>query len=147
MDLATLEAYVRNYLYSSREEDQVAFTWQGGEPTLMGLDFFRHAVELQFRHGGGRTITNAFQTNGILLDDAWCEFLRRHNFLVGLSLDGPSDIHDEYRLAAGGGQSHHLAIRALGLLQRHGVEYNTLSCVNLRSSGEPLIPISPNPVR
>ena len=138
MDGATLEAYVRNYLDSSLEEDQGAFTWQGGEPTLMGLDFFRRAVELQTRLGRGRLVSNSFQTNGILLDDAWCAFLRRHNFLVGLSLDGPPDIHDAYRRASGGGPSHNLAMRALRLLQRHGVEYNALSCVNGRSSEDPL---------
>lgn len=138
MDDATLEAYVRGYLDSTREEDSVDFTWQGGEPTLMGLDFFRRAVDLQLRHGRGRVVTNSFQTNGLLLDDAWCDFLRRYNFLVGLSLDGPPDIHDEFRLAAGGQPSHALVMRALGLLRRHGVEFNTLSCVNRRSSGEPL---------
>jgi uncharacterized protein len=138
MDEETLEAYIKNYLDSSREEDQVSFTWQGGEPTLMGLDFFRKAVKLQLRYGRGRVISNSFQTNGVLLDDAWCKFLKRHNFLVGLSLDGPEDIHDNYRLTTGGGPSHHLVMRALRLLQRHGVEYNILCCVNRRSSEEPL---------
>lgn len=138
MSPEVLETYVRNYLDSMREDEEVAFTWQGGEPTLLGLDFFRQAVALQLRYGSGRRISNSFQTNGVLLDDAWCEFFRRHNFLIGLSLDGPEDIHDEFRRTAGGQTSHNAVMRALQLLQRHGVEYNTLSCVNRRSSREPL---------
>ncbi len=138
MDGALLEAYVRDYIASIQEEDDVAFTWQGGEPTLLGLDFYRRAVELQERYGQGRRITNSFQTNGLLLDDSWCTFLARHDFLVGLSLDGPEDIHNEYRLTAAGRPSHHLVMRALRLLRRHGVRHNVLACVNRRSSGEPL---------
>lgn len=138
MSQETLEAYVRSYLDATGEGDEAAFTWQGGEPTLLGLEFYRRAVALQLRHGPGRRITNSFQTNGVLLDDSWCEFFRRHNFLVGLSLDGPADIHDDFRRTAGGRPSHGAVMRALRLLQRHGVEYNTLSCVNRRSSREPL---------
>ncbi len=138
MTEGVLEAYVRNYIASIQEPNEVAFTWQGGEPTLMGLDFFRKAVELQRRYGAGRVLSNSFQTNGILLDDDWCRFLRDHGFLVGLSLDGPAEIHDEYRRTLGGGPSHELAMRALRLLQHHEVQYNILATVTRHSSRFPL---------
>ena len=138
MSEAVLEAYVRDYIASIREEDEVAFTWQGGEPTLLGLDFYRRAARLQMKYGRGRRISNSFQTNGLLLDDAWCAFLAEYNFLVGLSLDGPADIHNEYRLTAGGGATHAKVMAALNRMQAHGVGYNILSCVNARSSKEPL---------
>ncbi len=133
-----LEAYVRNYIASIREQDEVAFTWQGGEPTLMGLDFFRRAVELQKHYGAGRNISNSFQTNGILLDETWCDFLRKNGFLVGLSLDGPEEIHDQYRRTLGGDPCHGSAMRALRLLQQHSVQYNVLATVTRHSSRFPL---------
>ena len=138
MSEAVLEAYVRDYIASIREEDEVAFTWQGGEPTLLGLDFYRRAARLQLKYGRGRRISNSFQTNGLLLDDAWCAFLAEYNFLVGLSLDGPADIHNEYRLTAGGGATHAKVMAALNRMQAHGVGYNILSGVNARSSKAPL---------
>ena len=79
-----------------------AFTWQGGEPTLLGLDFYRRAVKLQAKYGAGRKISNSFQTNGVLLDDKWCAFLAENHFLVGLSLDGPAEIHNQYSVTKGG---------------------------------------------
>ncbi len=133
-----LEAYVRNYIASIRESDEVAFTWQGGEPTLMGLGFFRRAVALQKQHGEGRNISNSFQTNGILLDDDWCEFLHENGFLVGLSLDGPAEIHDAYRRTMTGEPSHAAVMRALKLLQDHNVEYNVLATVTRHSSKFPM---------
>ncbi|EOX8446158.1 anaerobic sulfatase maturase [Salmonella enterica] len=131
---AMLERYVRDYIASVAPEAEVAFTWQGGEPTLLGLEFYRRAVALQAKYGAGRQISNSFQTNGVLLDDAWCEFFVRHHFLIGLSLDGPEEIHNEYRLTKGGRPTHKLVMRALALLQQHGVEYNVLACVNRRSA-------------
>ncbi|WP_254602184.1 anaerobic sulfatase maturase [Cupriavidus taiwanensis] len=133
-----LEAYVRAYLAAHPAGAEVVFTWQGGEPTLLGLDFYRRAVAWQQRLRAGRTIRNSFQTNGLLLDDAWCAFFAQHDFLVGLSLDGPADLHDAYRVTAGGQPSHALVLRALGKLQAHGVRYNVLACVNRRSAVEPL---------
>ncbi len=133
-----LERYVRDYIDSIEEPGEVAFTWQGGEPTLPGLDFYRRAVELQRRHGHGRRITNSFQTNGLLIDEAWCEFLAGHGFLVGLSLDGPADLHDRHRPTPFGGPSHELVMRAVRLFQRHGVQYNVLACVNRQTALEPL---------
>lgn len=131
---AMLERYVRDYIASVAPEAEVAFTWQGGEPTLLGLEFYRRAVALQAKYGAGRQISNSFQTNGVLLNDAWCEFFVRHHFLIGLSLDGPEEIHNEYRLTKGGRPTHKLVMRALALLQQHGVEYNVLACVNRRSA-------------
>jgi uncharacterized protein len=138
MNDAVLEAYVRQYIAATPVENEVVFTWQGGEPTLLGLGFFERAVRLQQRYGEGRRISNSFQTNGLLIDDAWCAFFRQHDFLIGLSLDGPAEIHDAYRVTRGGQPSHALVMRALALLQTHGVRYNVLACVNHRSSQAPL---------
>ncbi|MGL5242493.1 MAG: anaerobic sulfatase maturase [Kluyvera ascorbata] len=138
MNDATLEAYIRHYIAASSPQDEVAFTWQGGEPTLLGLDFYRRAVALQQQYGGGRRISNSFQTNGVLLDDEWCAFLAGHGFLVGLSLDGPADIHNQYRVTKGGRPTHKMVMRALALLQKHRVAYNVLACVNHASAREPL---------
>ncbi|AMW84277.1 anaerobic sulfatase maturase [Pseudomonas yamanorum] len=137
MEQDVLEAYIRNYIDSHPASAEVAFTWQGGEPTLMGLDFYREAVELQARFGAGRKISNSFQTNGLLIDDHWSQFFAKHDFLIGLSLDGPADIHDEYRVTVGGHPSHALVIRALESLKAHNVRFNILACVNRRSSQEP----------
>lgn len=138
MSPQVLEEYIRQYISSIPDEDEIAFTWQGGEPTLAGLDFFRRAVALQERYAQGRRISNSFQTNGLLLNQEWCDFLAEHDFLVGLSLDGPSDIHDEYRRSPGGHPTHKLVMRALHHLQRSRVRYNALACVNRNSSKDPL---------
>lgn len=126
----TLENYVRSYIACSHLQDEVAFTWQGGEPTLMGLDFYRKAVEFQQRYGAGRKITNSFQTNGLLITDKWCEFFVKHDFLIGLSLDGPEEIHNRLRVTRSGNPTHHRVMQALRRLQQHGVRYNILACVN-----------------
>lgn len=138
MDDDTLEAYVRHYIAASETQNEVAFTWQGGEPTLLGLDFYRRAVALQAKYGAGRKISNSFQTNGVLLDDEWCAFLAENHFLVGLSLDGPAEIHNQYRVTKGGRPTHKLVMRALTLLQKHHVDYNVLVCVNRTSALQPL---------
>ena len=103
MSPAVLDAYVRQYLAVSGHE--ATFAWQGGEPLLAGLDFYREAIALQRRYAAGRTVHNTLQTNGTLLDDAWASFLAEHGFLVGLSLDGPATVHDRYRTTAGGRQT------------------------------------------
>lgn len=133
-----LEAYVRNTIASTPRSQPVMFTWQGGEPTLLGLDFYRRAVELQKIHGDGRRIDNGFQTNGTLIDDEWAAFLAEHEFLVGLSLDGPREIHDRFRRYRSGAPTFDLVMAALERLQRHGVEYNVLACVDANSSQHPL---------
>jgi uncharacterized protein len=132
-----LERYVRQYI-DGQDVPEVTFAWQGGEPTLMGLDFFRRVVELQQRYANGKRIANAMQTNGTLLDDAWCEFLKAHRFLVGLSIDGPRKYHDIYRVDKGGKPTFDRVIAAARLMKRHGVEFNTLCVVSRANSVAPL---------
>jgi uncharacterized protein len=137
MSPETLETYIRQYIEAQAVEE-VSFAWQGGEPTLLGLDYFRRVVELQRRYGAGRPILNAFQTNGVLLDDEWCRFFRENGFLIGLSIDGPEAIHDFYRYDRGGKPSFTKVMRGLECLQKHGVEFNTLTTVNDHNSRQPL---------
>jgi uncharacterized protein len=132
-----LEAYIRKNI-AFQTVSEVLFAWQGGEPTLLGVDFFRKAMKLQQQHSDGRPIRNTFQTNGILLNDEWCRFLAQHKFLVGLSLDGPEEIHNRYRLNRAGQPTYKSVMRALKLLQKHGVEYNILAVVTSESSKLPL---------
>lgn len=133
-----LERYIREYI-GSQDVPEVSFAWQGGEPTLMGVDFFRRVVDLQARHAGGKRITNALQTNGTLLDDEWCAFLAEHRFLVGLSIDGPAELHDRYRVDKRGAPSFERVMLGLGFLKKHGVEFNTLTVVNAANSKHPLV--------
>lgn len=133
-----LEAYTRQYI-EAQQAPEVTFAWQGGEPTLMGLDFFRLAVELQQKYRRpGMSIHNAFQTNGTTLDDEWCAFFREHSFLVGLSLDGPADLHDAYRVDKGGRPTFHRVMAGLDLLKKHRVEFNILTTVHATNAGHPL---------
>ena len=130
MSAATLEEYIRQLLESHRVP-QVTVAWQGGEPTLMKLEFFRHAVELVAKHKRPeQVVQHTFQTNGLLLDDAWCAFFKEHGFLVGLSVDGPRELHDTYRVDRRGQGTFHLVMRGLDCLKRHGVEFNILCTVN-----------------
>jgi uncharacterized protein len=124
-----LATMVRRYL--KLRQPRSVFSWQGGEPTLMGMAFFERAVGLMQRFGrDGQPVSNALQTNGLLLDAPWCRFLRAYRFLVGLSLDGPAELHDCYRVDAAGGGSHADVLRALRLMQEERVEFNTLTVVN-----------------
>ncbi len=133
-----LESYIRQVIASS-PGPQVDFMWQGGEPTLLGLDFFRRAVEIQQALlPKGWSAANALQTNGTLLTEEWCRFLRRHQFLVGISIDGPAALHDRYRVDKGGRPTHHKVMRGLKLLQAHGVEYNVLCTVHAANAEKPL---------
>jgi len=128
-----LENYIRQYI-QSQPEQHVSFAWQGGEPTLLGIPFFERVVELQQKHANGKIIDNAFQTNGTLLDDAWGEFLARNRFLIGLSVDGPEEIHDAYRVDKGGKPTFSRVMRGLNILKTHGVEFNTLTVINRLNS-------------
>lgn len=130
-----LETFVRKYI-QWQEMPEIEFAWQGGEPTTMGLDFFRKAVELQRKYGAGRLIRNSIQTNGTMLDEEWCEFLAAESFLVGLSIDGPEDVHDRYRKYPDGRGSFRETERAVRLLKRFGVEFNALACVTRESAYE-----------
>ena len=138
MDDAVLESYIRAQIDTQPPGAEVLFAWQGGEPTLMGLPFYEKAVALQKRHAAGRPIANAFQTNGILLDDSWAAFLARENFLVGISIDGPPDLHDLHRVDKGGRPTFDKVMRGLDALKRHRVAFNTLTVVHRQSARRPL---------
>lgn len=123
-----LETYIRNYI-AAQPGKVVSFAWQGGEPTLLGVNFFRRVVELQKKYGEGKQIENAFQTNGTLLDDAWCALFKEHGFLIGLSIDGPPEAHNRFRVDKKGRDTYKQVIRGVELMKKHGVEFNTLTCV------------------
>jgi uncharacterized protein len=130
MSQATLEAYIRQLLESHRVP-QVTVAWQGGEPTLMKLEFFQRAVEIVEKYRRpGQTVQHTFQTNGLLLDDDWCAFFKQHNFLVGLSVDGPRELHDTYRLDRRGKGTFDLVMKGWAALRKHDVDFNILCTVN-----------------
>jgi len=133
-----MEEYIRQTLAGHRVP-HVTIAWQGGEPTLMGLDFFRRTVEVQKKYAKpGTRIENTFQTNGILLDDDWCRFFHDNNFLVGLSMDGPAELHDTYRRDRRGRGTFARVFRAARLLQKHRVDFNILCAVNSTNADHPL---------
>jgi len=137
MNDSVLAAYIAKYI-ASQPTPEVEFVWQGGEPTLLGVDFFKCVVELQKPFAGQKKIVNSLQTNGTLLTDEWCTFLKKHNFLVGISIDGPQDIHDRYRRDRSGRGSFDKAKAGLKLLQKYGVEYNVMACVARETAIKPL---------
>jgi uncharacterized protein len=137
MSESVLETYIRQYI-AAHDSPQVEFAWQGGEPTLMGVDFFRRVVELQQQHAQGKKVTNAIQTNGTLLDDEWCALLKGNQFLVGLSIDGPRKYHDLYRVDKDGSPTFDRVMAGMRLLKKHGVDFNTLCVVNRANSVAPL---------
>ena len=133
-----LESYI-SQLIESHRADKVTVSWQGGEPTLMGVDFYRRAIALQEKYcRPGMTFENTLQTNGTLLDEEWCEFLRKNEFLVGISIDGPAPLHDTHRVDKKGRPTFHQVMRGLRLLQKHRVEYNVLVTVNRINANDPL---------
>ena len=139
MSNETLGRYIQQYIDSQAKSQEIQFAWQGGEPTLMGRDFFQRAVAMQQWHcPPGKRITNAIQTNGTLLDNEWCQFLADHNFLVGISIDGPEDLHDIYRVDKGNKPTFKKVMRGIELCRKHGVEFNTLTVVNHHNSKHPL---------
>ena len=132
-----LGTYTKQYI-GAQTANEVTFAWQGGEPTLLGLPFFERALELQARHKRpGMTLHNTFQTNGTLLDDDWCAFFKRHEILIGLSLDGPERLHDRYRVNKGGKGSFKGVMRGLDLLKKHGVAFNILTTVHAANAAHP----------
>lgn len=138
MDRDTLASFVEQYIQQT-PGDVVNFAWQGGEPTLLGVDFFRDAVELQAEYAPpGVTVTNSLQTNGTRLDAEWCEFLREEEFLVGISLDGPRELHDAHRETRDGEGTFDDVFEGLRLLQDHGVEHNVLCVVGAHNAPYPL---------
>lgn len=132
-----LERYIRDYI-ASQPTAEITFAWQGGEPTLLGVDYFRKVVSLQQWYlPEGKRIHNAFQTNGTLLNQEWAEFFAEHHFLVGLSVDGPRELHDRYRVDKGGKPTFDKVVAAAELLKRHNVEFNTLTVVNRANGKQP----------
>ena len=137
MSDSTLEEFIRQYL-EAQTQPQVLFTWHGGEPLMRPLSFYRRVLALQRRYARGHVIDNCLQTNGTLLTDEWCEFFRENNWLIGISIDGPQELHDEYRRARGGQPSFLKVMRGIRLLQKHGVEWNAMGVVNDYNADYPL---------
>lgn len=136
MSEEVLDALIRQYLSFSGAHP--SFCWQGGEPTLLGVEFFERAVELEARYARpGQILGNSLQTNATLIDRSWAEFLAEYRFLVGVSIDGPPEVHDYYRRTHSGEPSHRRVVRGLNALREAGVEYNALSMVTPRSVNEP----------
>ena len=132
-----LTAFITSYI-TAQLTPAVEFVWQGGEPTLLGIDFFKRVVELQRQFAGGKMISNSLQTNGTLLDVEWCRFLKKHNFMVGISLDGPKEIHNRYRRDRKGKGTFDRVMHGLSLLQEYKVDYNVLACVARETAASPL---------
>lgn len=129
MSDALLEEYTRQYI-EANDEELITFCWHGGEPLMAGLEFYKKAMKFQKRFGKNKKIENTIQTNGILVNDEWCKFFSDNKFLVGLSLDGPEDIHDAYRRNVGDQPTFLRVMRAVERMARNRVEFNTLSVVN-----------------
>jgi len=138
MDDDVLEAFTRQYI-GAQQVPEVTFAWQGGEPLLAGLDFFERALQLQQKYSRtGMIIRNAVQTNGVLLDDEWCRFFKKHDFLVGISIDGPHEMHDAYRVDKRGRPTLDRVMTGVEFLKKHSVDFNTLTCVHAANADYPL---------
>ena len=131
-----LERFVKDYI-EAQTMNEVVFTWHGGEPTLRPLSFYQKAVELQKKYAQGRIIHNSLQTNGTLLTDEWCRFLKANNWLVGISIDGPEAFHDRYRRDSQGRPSWQKVMEGIRLLQHYGVEWNAMAVVNRYNADHP----------
>lgn len=132
-----LESYIRQYC-ESQSSPEITFAWQGGEPTLLGIDYFRKIVDLEKKCARGRPVHNALQTNGTKLDREWCRFFRENGFLIGLSIDGPRALHDTYRVDKGQKPTFERVMHGLALLKKHHVEFNTLTVINASNVKHPL---------
>ncbi len=132
-----LESYIRQYI-EAHDTPTVSFAWQGGEPTLLGVDYFKRVVELEQRYANGKRIENALQTNGVLLNEQWAEFLGQNRFLVGVSIDGPRELHDAYRVDKGGQPTFDRVLRGINILKQHKVDFNTLTTVHRGNADHPL---------
>ncbi len=132
-----LDKFVEEYI-QSQTMPQVMFTWHGGEPLMRPISFYKKAIDLQKKYAQGRTIDNCIQTNGTLLTDEWCRFFKENNFLVGVSIDGPQEFHDEYRKNKQGQPSFAKVMKGIELLKKHGVEYNAMAVVNDFNADYPL---------
>lgn len=124
-----LDEFICQYI-NAQPISEVTFVWQGGEPCLMGIDFYKKAIALQKKYAGGKQIENSFQTNGVLLTEEWCRFFYDNDILVGISIDGTKGLHDKYRLSLNNTSTFDKVLRAIELLKKHKVEFNTMSVVN-----------------
>ncbi|WP_170073305.1 anaerobic sulfatase maturase [Photobacterium iliopiscarium] len=129
MSDATLKRYVRHYIASQNSTD-IDFSWQGGEPTLAGLDFYRNVVKYQAQYGVGKNITNSFQTNAVAINRQWAQFFAKHKFLIGVSVDGTPEVHDKYRISVNGKPTFERVKKAIELLLEYKVEFNILTVIN-----------------
>lgn len=134
---ALLEKFIRDYI-ESQVSPEVLFTWHGGETLMRPIAFYEKALELQKFYGRGRHIENCIQTNGTLITDEWCKFFKENEFLVGVSIDGPQEFHDEYRKTVAGGPSFQKVMKGIRLLNKHGVQWNALAVVNDFNADYPL---------
>lgn len=130
-----LETVVKEYI-AANDVGEVTFNWHGGEPLLLGRAFYEKALSLERKYADGKKINNTIQTNGVLIDREWAEFFRKNGFLVGISIDGPREVHDRYRKDKGGQPSFERVLRGLELLRAYGVEFNTMSTINKASEGK-----------
>lgn len=138
MNEEVLEKLIRDYICAQPQE-KIEFIWHGGEPTLLGIDYFRKALALQQKYANGKTITNAFQTNGTLVNGEWAEFLAANHFLCGLSIDGPKKFHDNHRRYSNGQGSWEQVVECARIFRTHGVEFNTMTVVNATNSKQPVV--------
>lgn len=136
MNEEVLEKFIRDFI-TSQPQQTIEFVWHGGEPTLLGIEYFRKAITLQKKYAGEKEILNSFQTNGTLITDEWAEFLAENHFLCGLSIDGPKKFHDNHRRFPNGQGSWEKVVECARLFRKHGVEFNTMSVVNASNSKEP----------
>ena len=132
-----LEKFVKEYI-EAQTTPSVLFTWHGGETLMRPLSFYKRAMQVQQRYARGRRIDNCIQTNGTLLNDEWCKFFKENNWLVGVSIDGPQEFHDEYRKTTGGRPTFLQVMKGINLLNKHGVEWNALAVVNDFNADYPL---------
>ena len=132
-----LERFVKDYL-RSQTQPQVLFTWHGGEPLMRPISFYKKAIELQKQYSNGRIVENSIQTNGTLITDEWCKFFKENRCLVGVSIDGPQEFHDEYRRSKDGKSSFHKVMNGINLLNKHQVEWNAMAVVNDFNADYPL---------
>ena len=137
MSESLLEKFVEDYIQSQTTPD-VLFMWHGGEPLLRPISFYEKAVSLQKQYSQGRRIENTLQTNGLLLTDEWCEFFKKNNWLIGISIDGPQFLHDEYRVTKNEAPTFDKVMQGVNLLKKHGVEWNALSVVNDYNADYPM---------
>ena len=132
-----LEQFTREYI-EAQTMPQVLFTWHGGEPLMRSIDFYREALALQKKYANGKQIDNVIQTNGTLLTDEWCEFFAKNHWLVGISIDGPQEYHDHYRVTPAGKPSWEKVMQGIQLLKKHRVEWNAMAVVNAYNAEHPL---------